>query len=393
MRPLITDPSYWPYTLEPSLTPPSSSATTAAPSTAAPSTTTSSTTAPSTTAPSVVEASVAAPSAVPSRDWLQMTGPYLGPDHRRSILQLTVTAAGFLLFWAAAYFALEVSYLLSLVLTVPTAAFLVRLFIIQHDCGHGSYFRSRRVRDTVGFCIGVLTLTPYQYWRRTHAHHHAHSGDLDLRGFGDVDTMTVNEYLDLSPGKRRGYRIYRHPLTLLLAGPIFHFVLKHRYPSDVPRDWKQAWASIWWTNACLVGVLAVATLTIGIIPFLLIQVPVTLMSGAAGILLFYVQHQFEETYWHREPEWDYFSAAVHGSSHLVLPRPLQWFTASIGIHHIHHLSSRIPNYRLQECLEANPELQQATRISLRDVARLFRLTLWDEDAGRMIGFREVAGRV
>jgi acyl-lipid omega-6 desaturase (Delta-12 desaturase) len=322
-----------------------------------------------------------------------MTGPYLGPDHRRSIFQLMGTAGGFLFFWGAAYLALEIGYLWSLILTVPTAAFLVRLFMIQHDCGHGSYFRSRRARDTVGFCIGVLTLTPYQYWRRTHAHHHAHSGDLDLRGFGDVDTKTVTEYLALSPGKRRGYRIYRHPLTLLLAGPLFHFVLKHRYPREVPRDWKQAWASIWWTNACLVGILAAAALTIGVIPFLLVQVPVTFMAGAAGILLFYVQHQFEETYWHREPEWDYFSAAVHGSSHLVLPRPLQWITASIGIHHVHHLSSRIPNYRLQECMEANPELQQATRISLRDVARLFRLTLWDEDAGRMIGFREVAGRV
>ena len=321
-----------------------------------------------------------------------MTGPYVGPDHRRSVFQLTVTASGFLLFWGAAFFALEVGYLLTLFLTVPTAAFLVRLFMIQHDCGHGSYFRSRMARETVGFCIGVLTLTPYHYWRRTHAHHHAHSGDLDLRGFGDVDTKTVKEYMALSPVGRRWYRIYRHPLILLLAGPLFHFVLKHRYPWEVPKHWKQAWASIWWTNACLAGVLFVATLTIGIVPFLLVQVPVTLMAGAAGILLFYVQHQFEETYWHREPEWDYFSAAIHGSSHLVLPRLLQWLTASIGIHHVHHLSSRIPNYRLQECLEANPALQQATRITFRDVARLFRLTLWDEDAGRMIGFREARGK-
>jgi acyl-lipid omega-6 desaturase (Delta-12 desaturase) len=318
-----------------------------------------------------------------------MTAPYLGPDHRRSILQLTTTAIGFFGFWVAGYWALEVSYWLTLGMAVLAAAFLVKLFMIQHDCGHGSYFRSRRVRDIVGFTIGVLTMTPYQYWRKTHAHHHAHSGDLDLRGFGDVETLTVREYLALPKGKRLGYRVYRSPLTLLLLGPFFHFVLKHRYPWEVPREWKQAWASIWWTNACIAGILIAAALTIGLVPFLLVQAPITLMAGAGGILLFYVQHQFEETYWHRKPDWDFFEASVLGSSHLVLPRPLQWFTASIGIHHVHHLSSRIPNYRLQECLEANPELQQATKISLGDFRRLFRLTLWDEESGKMIGFREL----
>lgn len=321
-----------------------------------------------------------------------MTAPYLGPDTWRSVRQLTVSAAGFAGFWGAAYWALGVSYFLTLAFAVPAAAFLVRLFMVQHDCGHGSYFRSRWARDTVGSCIGVLTLTPYQYWRRTHAHHHAHSGDLDLRGFGDVDTLTVEEYLALPKRKRLEYRVYRNPLSLLLIGPVFHFVVKHRYPPGVPREWKQAWASIWWTNAALVGILVLATFTIGLGPFLAVQIPVTILSGAAGILLFYVQHQFEETYWHRKPDWDFFEASVLGSSHLVLPAPLQWLTASIGIHHVHHLSSRIPNYRLQECLDANPELQQATRITLRDAARLFRLTLWDEDAGRMIGFRELKGR-
>jgi acyl-lipid omega-6 desaturase (Delta-12 desaturase) len=328
----------------------------------------------------------------PSREWLSMTAPFVGPDPGRSVRQLSVTAAGFAGFWTAAYLALQVHVLLTLVLTVPTAAFLVRLFMIQHDCGHGSYFRSRKVRDTVGFCIGVLTLTPYQYWRRTHAHHHAHSGDLDLRGFGDVETLTVNEYLSLSSRERMAYRFYRHPITLLALGPIFHFVLKHRYPREVPRDWKQAWASIWWTNACIAGILVVAAFTIGLVPFLIVQAPVTLMAGAAGILLFYVQHQFEETYWERDPEWDYFAAAVHGSSHLILPKPLAWLTASIGIHHVHHLSSRIPNYRLQECFDANPELQNATRVTLRDAARLFRFTLWDEASNRMVGFREMKGR-
>jgi acyl-lipid omega-6 desaturase (Delta-12 desaturase) len=321
-----------------------------------------------------------------------MTAPYLGPDHRRSILQLVGTFTGFALFYVGAHAALGVSYLLTLVLAAAASAFLVRLFMIQHDCGHGSYFRSRWARDAVGFCIGVLTLTPYQYWRRTHAHHHAHSGDLELRGFGDVDTLTVREYVALSRRRRLAYRVYRNPVVMLLLGPIFHFVLKHRYPWDVPRDWKGAWASIWWTNACLAGILILAAFTIGLGSFLMVQLPITVMSGAAGILLFYVQHQFEEAYWHRRPDWDFFEAAVYGSSHLVLPRPLQWLTASIGVHHVHHLSSRIPNYRLQECLDANPELQQATRITLRDTARLFRLTLWDEETQRMIGFRDLKGR-
>jgi omega-6 fatty acid desaturase (delta-12 desaturase) len=313
----------------------------------------------------------------------------MGPNDHRSILQLTGTAAAFFICWIAAYQAAEVSYLLVLALAVPAAGFLVRLFMIQHDCGHGSYLSSRRAQDFVGRCIGILTLTPYHYWRRTHAHHHAHSGDLDLRGFGDVETLTVREYLALPRRRQLWYRFYRNPATLLLLGPLFHFVLKHRYPSEVPREWKQAWASIWWTNAILAGVLILSAFTIGLGRFLMVQAPITLLAGSAGILLFYVQHQYEETYWHTKPDWDFFEAEVHGSSHLALPAPLQWLTASIGIHHVHHLSSRIPNYRLQECLDANPDLQRATRITPRDMARLFRLALWDEEGRRMIGFREL----
>lgn len=334
----------------------------------------------------------AAATEAPSRDWLDLTKPYLGPDTRRSILQLAGTASAFALLWVSAYLALSVSYPLTLLLTVPTAAFLVRLFMIQHDCGHGSYFRSRRARDTVGFVLGILTLTPYQYWRRTHAHHHAHSGDLDLRGFGDLQALTVKEYQGRSRWKRLAYRAYRNPLTMLVGGPIVHFGLKHRYPWNLPRDWKQAWASVWWTNACLAGILLLAAFTIGLGPFLLVQAPVSLLAAASGVLLFYVQHQFEETYWYRKPDWDFFEASVLGSSHLVLPRPLQWMTANIGVHHVHHLSSRIPNYRLQECLEASPVLQQATRIGIRDFVRLFRLTLWDEDAERMIRFRDLKAK-
>lgn len=325
-------------------------------------------------------------------EWNRRLAPFRGPDTIRSVRQLAVTAAGFVLLWLAMLWSLEVSYALTLLLAIPASGFLVRLFMIQHDCGHGSYFRSRWARDTVGFVIGVLTLTPYHYWRRTHAHHHAHSGDLDFRGFGDVDTLTVREYEALSPLKRLGYRVYRHPLILLGVGGLYHFLIKHRYPSDVPRDWKQAWASVWWTNAALGGILITAWLTIGLDRFLMVQAPVTLITCATGVWLFYVQHQFEETYWHRHEEWDFVEASIRGSSHLVLPRPLQWITASIGLHHVHHLSARVPNYRLQECLDGTPELQVATRIGILDGWRLFRLTLWDEDARRLIGFREMKNR-
>jgi omega-6 fatty acid desaturase (delta-12 desaturase) len=321
--------------------------------------------------------------------WKSVVAPFKGPDTPRSIRQLVVSAAGFFVLWALMYLSYDVSYLLTLLLAIPTAGFLMRLFMIQHDCGHGSYFRSRGARDWVGFFIGVLTLTPYQYWRKTHAYHHAHSGDLDFRGFGDIETKTVTEYKAMAPLRRLAYRTYRHPVVLLGIGPLFHFLVKHRYPWDIPRSWDQAWASVWWTNFCLVAIWVVMGFTIGLQKFLLVQAPITVLTCALGVWLFYVQHQFEETYWHRHDDWNYFDAALHGSSHLVLPKPLQWITANIGLHHVHHLNSQIPNYRLQECLDATPELQQATRITVRDGFRLLRLTLWDESARRLIGFREL----
>jgi omega-6 fatty acid desaturase (delta-12 desaturase) len=261
--------------------------------------------------------------------------------------------------------------------------------MIQHDCGHGSYFRSRWARDWTGFCIGVLTLIPYQYWRRTHAYHHANSGNLDLRGFGDIETITVREYLSLPRHRRLYYRIYRNPIVLFGIGPTYQFFIKHRYPWDVPRSWKKEWASVWWTNTCLIGLLVLMAYTIGLQRFLLIQVPVVLLTSSIGVWLFYVQHQFENTYWHRDDEWNFFDAVLHGSSHLVLPKPLQWITANIGLHHVHHLSSQIPNYKLESCLRANPDLQRATRITIADTWGLLRLTLWDEETRRLIRFRDL----
>jgi acyl-lipid omega-6 desaturase (Delta-12 desaturase) len=325
----------------------------------------------------------------PAERWRKIVAPYRGADACRSIFQVTTTAGFFVLLWIAMLWSLSVSYALTLLLAVPTGCFLMRLFMIQHDCGHGSYFRRKRARDWVGFCIGVLTLIPYAYWRRTHANHHAHSGNLDMRSFGEITTKTVGEYLALSRYDRFAYRFYRNPVVLLGIGPTYQFFVKHRYPWDVPRSWKREWASVWWTNACLIGLLVVMANTLGLQRFLLIQVPVVLLSSSIGVWLFYVQHQFENTYWHRRESWNYFDAVLHGSSHLVLPKPLQWITASIGLHHVHHLSSLIPNYKLQSCFRANPDLQRATRISMADSWRLLRLTLWDEETGRLVRFRDL----
>jgi omega-6 fatty acid desaturase (delta-12 desaturase) len=287
---------------------------------------------------------------------------------------------------------LEISYALTLLLSIPTSGFLVRLFMIQHDCGHGSFFRSRRAASFVGHWIGVLVLLPYDYWKRTHALHHAHSGDLDLRGFGDVETLTVDEYLALSRSGQAAYRIYRHPLVLFGIGALFHFVVRQRYPWKVPRSWTREWRSIWLTNLSLVLVVGLLVLTVGWQRLLLVHGPIVVLSCAMGGFLFYVQHQFEDTYWERKPEWDYYEAALKGSSHLVLSGPLQWFTASIGLHHIHHLSPRIPNYQLQQCYDANVELQDATKVTIRSSMALLKLHLWDTQAGRLIGFRDLKGR-
>jgi omega-6 fatty acid desaturase (delta-12 desaturase) len=320
--------------------------------------------------------------------WNETLSPYFGADTRRSIGQLLASAIPFFSLWTLAYLSLGVSYWLTLALALPAAGFLMRLFMIQHDCGHGSFFKSRKARDRVGFMIGVLTLTPYAYWRKTHAYHHAHSGDLDLRGFGDITTLTVEEYHALPWIRRFGYRLYRHPMVLFGIGAVLHFVAFHRYPWDTPREWKRAWRSVWLTNLALVGIVGLMAVTIGLRDFFLVQAPITIMACSLGVWLFYVQHQFEDTYWFRHEEWDYFDAALEGSSLLVLPKPLQWLTANIGLHHIHHVNARIPNYKLPEAMEAIPELQNPTRVTIRDTLELIRLTLWDEKGQRLVRFRE-----
>jgi len=324
--------------------------------------------------------------------WNRTLSPFYGADTRRSVVQLTGTAVLFFGFWILAYLALSIGYWATILCSVGATAFLMRLFMIQHDCGHGSYFKSRRARDVVGFFIGVLTLTPYEYWRKTHAYHHAHAGDLDLRGFGDISTLTVAEYRKRSWWGRLAYRLYRNPLVLFGVGAVFHFVVVHRFPWTTPGSWTRAWRSVWITNLVLAVILLAMTITIGLKSFLLVHGPIVILTCSLGVWLFYVQHQFEEAYWYRKPDWDYYDAALKGSSYLALPRPLQWLTANIGIHHVHHLNARIPNYRLQEAMAAVPELQSPTRVTMADSFRLMGLSLWDEAEERLVSFREAKRR-
>ncbi len=324
-----------------------------------------------------------------AKKWKTVLSPYWGADTRRSVMQVITSAVPFFVLWYAAYRSLEVSYWLTLALSVPAGGFLIRLFIIQHDCGHGSFFKSQRMANALGSVIGVLTLTPYAYWRKTHAHHHAHSGDLDFRGFGDVDTFTVREYLAMPRFQRLGYRLQRNPFILFGIGALFHFFVKHRYPWDIPHSWKEAWRSVWLTNLVLVGVVAVMWNLIGWQAFVLVELPVMMVTTSLGVWLFYVQHQFEDTYWHDHEDWDYFDAGLHGSSHLLLPAWFQWITGSIGLHHVHHLSARIPNYKLQQCVDENPVLQTANKITPWTSVKTLSLALWDEDKHKLVGFREV----
>ncbi len=285
------------------------------------------------------------------------------------------------------YLSLKVSYILTLALAVPAAFLMIRLFIIQHDCGHGSFFRSTRLTNWVGSILGVVTLTPYFYWKKTHAMHHATSGKLDHRGFGDITTLTVTEYMALSRWGKFRYRVYRHPLVLFGIGAVVHFLVRHRIPTIVPKTWKRERRSIFWTDVGLAALATVMGVTLGFKAFCMVVLPFTLLACSIGVWLFYVQHQFEPTYWEHDRAWAYEAAALQGSSYYQLPPILQWLTGNIGLHHVHHLNARIPNYRLQQTLNAHPDLQRVTRLTLWQSVRCVRLTLWDEQEGRLVPFR------
>jgi omega-6 fatty acid desaturase (delta-12 desaturase) len=323
------------------------------------------------------------------RDWLPILNRYRAPGLARSLIEIIVTAGPFVLLWIAMWACLRWSYLLSLAIAVPAAGFLVRLFMIQHDCGHGSFFRRRLANDWVGRVIGVLTLTPYDHWRRSHAVHHASSGHLDRRGIGDILTLTVSEYLAMSRWGRFGYRLYRHPLVMFGLGPSYLFLVQHRFPGGGALTKWRSWLSPMATNAAIVLAVAAAMWLVGVQAFLLVHLPITLLAASIGVWLFYVQHQFEDTYWARADGWVVHEAALYGSSHYDLPAIMRWFTANIGVHHVHHLCSRIPCYRLSRILRDHPELKDVGRITLLQSLACVRLALWDESRRRMISFRQL----
>jgi omega-6 fatty acid desaturase (delta-12 desaturase) len=281
------------------------------------------------------------------------------------------------------------SYRLGLLLTVPTAGFLVRLFILQHDCGHGALFARRGINDWTGRVIGVFTLTPYDYWRRTHAIHHATAGNLDKRGIGDIKTLTVREYCALSWWGHVRYRLYRHPVVMFGLGPAWLFVCQYRLPLGLMRAGVQPWTSAIATNLGVALPVTGLIWLMGVGPFLLVQLPITLMAATTSVWLFYIQHQFDDTHWSDGDYWSFESAALHGSSHYDLPFPLSWFTGNIGIHHVHYLAAKVPFYRLPEVLRDHPALCDTGRITFLQSLRCVELVLWDENTKRLVLFRNV----
>jgi len=322
-------------------------------------------------------------------EWRAVVARYQGSDVSRSIMQMVTTLLPLAAMLYVMSLSLALPYWITLLLALPTAGLLVRTFIIMHDCAHGSFFPSRRANEIVGFITGVFTLTAFSAWRHSHALHHASSGDLDRRGHGDVDTITVSEYLALSRGARFKYRLFRNPFVLFGIGPIF-FMIDNRIPRSLSLKDKEI-RSIWWTNLAIVLLTAASMVWVGWRPAVLVYFPAMYIAAAAGIWLFYVQHQFEDAYWKDHGEWDYATSAIRGSSYFKLPAVLQWFTGNIGLHHVHHLGPRIPNYKLERCHTENPLFHQVTVLTLRQSLATMRLALWDEESQRLVGYSDIRG--
>ncbi len=343
-----------------------------------------------------VPAGIAGPAAIAGHSgasprrafWADALAPYARPSVARSVADLLTSVAPYLGLSVAMYLSLGVSYLLTLAIAVPAAGFLLRTYIVFHDCSHGSFLPSKRANVWLGTALGVLVYAPFLNWRHNHAVHHATAADLDRRGQGDVPTLTVAEYRARPWRGRLGYRLFRNPLVMFGLGPLFGMVIAPRF---VPRSARpRIRRSVHTTNLALVLLIGGLCWLIGWRDFLLVQGPTAMLAGSVGIWLFYVQHQFEDTFWERATEWTYADAALRGSSHLRLPRVLRFFTGNIGLHHVHHLSARIPNYNLQRAHDENPIFHDVPTISLLDGLRAVRLKLWDEDAGRLVTFAQAA---
>jgi acyl-lipid omega-6 desaturase (Delta-12 desaturase) len=319
--------------------------------------------------------------------WKEIVARYQKSSVRRAVWQIVNTLVPYAALWYLMYLSLAVSYWLVVPLAVLAGAFVVRVFIISHDCGHGSFFKSRTANDILGFITGVLTFTPYHHWRWEHSIHHSSSGDLDRRGTGDVWTLTVQEYLEASRWKKFSYRLARNPIVLFVLAPLFLFLIMHRFPKlKAPLRER---LSVYWTNLALLAIAGGLSWAFGFKAYLIIQLTVLMVAGTAGVWLFYVQHQFEGVYWERSGEWDYATAALKGSSFYKLPKVLQWFSGNIGFHHIHHLSPRIPNYHLEKCHEAEPLFQTVKPITLLGSLKSFTFRLWDEQKHRLVGYGQL----
>jgi omega-6 fatty acid desaturase (delta-12 desaturase) len=321
--------------------------------------------------------------------WHQAINRYAQPDQRKAIWQLVNTFVPYLGLWVLMVYTVKtgVSYWITLGLAVVAAALMVRIFIFFHDCCHGSFFASPRANTVLGYISGIITFTPYHSWRRSHALHHATAGNLDRRGVGDVWTMTVEEYRAAPRKTQIAYRLYRNPLIMFGLGPVGSFLISQRFP---PKEAKQRERlSVLVTNLALLAIVVLASLTIGFWTYVLIQLPIIVIGGALGIWLFYVQHQYEGVYWAREEAWDFSTAAFEGSSYYKLPRVLQWFTGNIGLHHIHHLRPRIPNYNLQACYDQVPAMQAVRPLGIRASLASLRMNLWDEAQGDLVSFRSL----
>jgi len=315
--------------------------------------------------------------------WQGIVSKYAFPDTWRSVWQIANSLIPFMAGWYLMYRSLEIGYWLTLILAVPTAGFMVRLFIIFHDCCHGSFFKTKTANDRLGLVLGVFVLTPFYQWKHSHAIHHATAGDLDRRGVGDVHTMTVEEYLASPWYKKLGYRIARSPMVLFTVGAMIVFTLTHRFwEKDAG---KRERSSVIWTNIAIAAVVGWLMLEIGWAAFLMVELPILLIACGSGVWLFYVQHNFDPTYWERHAEWEFFNAGMDGSSFYKLPKLLQWFTGNIGFHHIHHLSPRIPNYKLEACHVENPEFQ-IEPLTIRDSLNSLFFRLWDEKEKMLVGW-------